>query len=134
MKLENIENEIVNFIITNMTIDEPWVSYNLVQEKFNYITEIDYLLFMLVENGKLSFNYDQTKNVNTDNTIDISNLLFSYEEYRLQLAKEYINNNIESGIEGYRELMEIYVKNEEYEKAAYYRDLIDEVKKLNNLR
>lgn len=134
MNSQNIENKIINFIKSKMTFETPWVSYDIISKKFNDISDLDIIILTLVENYTISFHLDPAKEYDFTQNILINDLLFSDEKYRNEIGQKYINKNIEEGIAGYKELMEIYVQNEDYEKAAYYRDLITEVKKLNNLK
>lgn len=134
MNTQNIENTIINFIKSKMTDDSPWVSYDVILEKFNDISDLEIIILKLIENYTISFHFDPTKKYDFNQTILINDLLFADEKYRIEIGKRYINKNIEEGIAGYKEMMEIYVQNEDYEKAAYYRDKIADVKKLNNFK
>ncbi len=134
MNTQNIENKIINFIKSKMTYDSPWVSYDVILEKFNDISDLEIIILKLIENYTISFHFDPTKKYDFSQTILINDLLFADEKYRKEIGERYINKNIEEGIAGYKEMMEIYVQNEDYEKAAYYRDKIADVKKLNNFK
>lgn len=69
---------------------------------------------------------------NIDMSTDGSNII-NYRFTLPELIKKVRMENINGAIEGLKELMEIYAKNEDYDKAAEYRDMIKQALKENGL-
>lgn len=119
---------LVSTIKNKMSTENPWVSYddisNLLVDTFCDKDELQLLLYQLLTNGTVNAIYNES----ISHVGDLTDLLFCIESYRQEIANKYFNEIFEDGIAGLVELMNIYVDNEDYEKAAIYRDRIKELR------
>ena len=145
----NIKADIITALQTSMTSDSIWVDFSTIQSKLPQYDKKDILsnIIVLYLNTDIYMKIDET-NLDIEeqllyiiNMKDVSDILKYFSEISNMLLfcdisrKEYLANihfnklKIDA-ISEMQELLEIYVKNEEYEKAAEYRDKIQEL--LNN--
>lgn len=130
-EIKDLTNMLVDTIKNKMTTENPWVSYNDISEltigKVCNEMELQFTLYHLLTDGIVNAIYSET----SENTGDLTDLVYCVESHRQDMAKKYFNDIFEEGISGLNELMHIYVENEDYEKAAIYRDRIAELRNKN---
>ena len=130
MDISKIKTKIVNYIKSNISEKQVWFSYDNIISNPDLQDDEDstqLAILELVYSGVINC-IPKSNNISNDFTLD--ELLYSIEEVRLKRAEEYRQMHVNEALEGFKELEKIYAENENYEKAAYYRDRINQV--LNN--
>lgn len=143
-----IKKAILEFIKSEMTSENLWIRFDDILKALNYDKELVTIeLIRCGFFGSLDIKIDGKADISDNTMATVNNmteetfykgiinddviemyhcLMFCDIEQREKLANIHFDKLRNEAVEGMKELMEIYAKNENYERAAFYRDKINE--------